>query len=43
MIRLATKKDLPIILDIYEHARDFMRKNGNETQWNNNFPPQKTY
>ncbi len=39
MIRLATKQDLTVILNIYEYARDFMRKNGNPTQWNNNFPP----
>ncbi len=40
MIRLATKKDLSIILNIYEYARNFMKKSGNETQWNNNFPPE---
>lgn len=40
MIRTATKNDMPTILNIYECARKFMRDNGNETQWNNNFPPE---
>lgn len=38
MIRLAKYDDLNRILNIYEHARQFMRENGNETQWNNNYP-----
>lgn len=37
----AEKKDLPRILEIYAHAREFMRKNGNESQWKDNFPPQE--
>lgn len=41
MIRLATKKDLETILNIYDYARDFMKRNGNETQWYDNFPPQE--
>ena len=32
-IRKAVTKDLPRIHDIYETARQFMRKNGNLTQW----------
>ena len=39
MIRIANKNDMPIILNIYEYARNFMKNNGNETQWNNNYPP----
>lgn len=39
MIRIATHDDLSIILNIYECARRFMKENGNETQWNNTFPP----
>lgn len=38
MIRPATKDDFLIILEIYETARTFMRKNGNPTQWSNNHP-----
>ena len=41
MIRLATQADLPVILSIYKHAREFMKNNGNETQWGNNFPPKE--
>lgn len=40
MIRLAVIEDLPTILNIYEYARSFMKKNGNATQWNDNFPPE---
>ena len=39
MIRLAKKEDLPTILKIYEYARNFMKENGNPTQWGDNFPP----
>lgn len=38
-IRKATKEDLPQILDIYSHARQFMNQNGNPTQWKNVYPP----
>lgn len=41
MIRLATKKDLDIVLNIYAYARDFMKRNGNETQWQDKFPPRE--
>lgn len=40
MIRIANQNDMPIILNIYEYARNFMKNNGNETQWNNNYPPE---
>lgn len=38
MFRLATENDLPRILEIYEYARGFMRKNGNSTQWAGGYP-----
>lgn len=38
MIRYATFEDLPKILDIYERAREFMRVQGNPTQWGNSHP-----
>lgn len=41
MIRIATKNDLKIILGIYEYAREFMKNNGNETQWNNSYPSEE--
>ena len=41
MIRNATLDDLPIILEIYKYAREFMKNNGNPTQWKNNFPPEE--
>lgn len=37
-IRLAKEADLNRILEIYEIARQFMRSNGNPTQWNNGYP-----
>ena len=37
-IRLATKKDLPEIITIFESARAFMRENGNQEQWNGIYP-----
>lgn len=37
-IRLAREADLNRILEIYEIARQFMRENGNPTQWNNGYP-----
>ena len=33
--------DLPSILPVYEAAREFMRQNGNATQWGDHFPPQE--
>lgn len=38
LIRSATLEDLPAVMDIYEIARDFMRKNGNPTQWPSGYP-----
>lgn len=38
MIRLARKEDLPRLLEIYAAARDFMRRNGNLTQWSGGYP-----
>jgi len=38
-ITLASKEDLPKILEIYAYAREQMRKNGNPNQWGNNRPP----
>ncbi len=38
MIRLATHDDLPKLLDIYEYARQFMREQGNPTQWGASHP-----
>ena len=35
----AKKEELPQIMQIYESARCFMRKNGNMTQWQGGFPP----
>ena len=39
IVRKALPKDLPEIVKIYEHARAFMRQNGNPNQWGNNNPP----
>ncbi len=39
MIRQAEEADLPVILEIYAYARDFMAKNGNPHQWAGGFPP----
>lgn len=37
-IRLANKKDLTKIMEIYEVAKIYMRNNGNKTQWDNSYP-----
>lgn len=37
-IRKARRNDLPAIMSIYEKAREFMRQNGNPTQWGNGRP-----
>ena len=39
-IRNANLNDLEKILAIYAKARAFMREHGNETQWQNNYPPE---
>jgi len=31
-------KDLPIVMNIYDYARTFMRANGNTTQWMDGYP-----
>lgn len=41
MIRQATVQDLDRILEIYASARQFMRENGNPTQWGENHPPRE--
>ncbi len=38
-IRLAKPDDLPVILNIYETARRFMRNTGNPEQWGTAYPP----
>lgn len=38
MIRLAKYQDLPKILEIYEYARQFMRAQGNPSQWGSTHP-----
>ena len=37
-IPLANKEDLTAIEQIYENARQFMRSNGNFSQWGNSYP-----
>lgn len=37
-VRKARKEELSEILGIYEGARAFMRKNGNPTQWGDDYP-----
>ena len=39
-IRKATQWDLPRIREIYEMARQFMRKNGNHSQWGKGDEPE---
>lgn len=41
MIRKATLKDLPQIMPLYDIAREFMRKNGNPTQWGSGYPSEE--
>lgn len=40
-IEKAKLEDLPYILKIYEVARNYMKENGNATQWMNNYPPKE--
>ncbi len=40
MVRKAEARDLAEILNIYAHARSFMARSGNATQWGNGFPPE---
>jgi len=37
-IRKAEINDLPVIMNIYEKAKIFMRNNGNPTQWASGYP-----
>lgn len=37
-IRKAEEKDLGILMEIYAHARAFMRKTGNPGQWKDSYP-----
>lgn len=39
IIEKAKECDLEAILKIYEVARKYMKDNGNESQWKNNYPP----
>lgn len=41
-IRHATAEDLAFILPIYDHARTYMRENGNPTQWGDSYPDEDT-
>lgn len=38
MVRSARTTDLPVILEIYSQAREFMSRSGNPTQWADNYP-----
>lgn len=40
-IRLATINDLPEMLKIFVRAREFMKNNGNPTQWGDNWPSEE--
>ena len=37
-IRKTRKEDVPVIMDLYENAKAFMRSKGNLTQWNDVYP-----
>ena len=37
-IRKAEERDISRITEIYAHARAFMAKNGNATQWSGGYP-----
>lgn len=40
-VRAADMADMPKIMPIYAHARDFMAATGNESQWGKTFPPEE--
>lgn len=42
LIRKAQPEDFPRILEIYAYARQFMRDNGNPTQWGDGAPAEST-
>lgn len=37
-IRPTEEKDIPRIMEIYDYAKEYMRQNGNATQWLNGYP-----
>lgn len=37
-VRPAVEKDLPAMMEVYDTARRFMRKSGNQRQWINGYP-----
>ena len=37
-IRHTRKEDIPVIMELFEHAKAFMRSRGNLTQWNDGYP-----
>ena len=39
-IRKTTLSDLPLVMEIYAHARSVMAKSGNRTQWGDVWPPE---
>lgn len=41
MIRKAELNDLATIVEIYKAAREFMKENGNSTQWGDKYPEEK--
>lgn len=41
MVRLAKTEDLDALLALYAQSREFMRANGNPTQWAGGFPPRE--
>lgn len=40
MVRPASIQDLSQILSVYDSAREFMRQNGNASQWAGGYPPE---
>ena len=40
-VRMATLQDVPRILEIYADAREYMRQNGNPSQWRNTHPAEE--
>lgn len=41
LIREAAMSDMPVLLEIYERARNFMKSSGNPNQWTNGYPNEK--
>jgi hypothetical protein len=37
-IRPSSRADLPEVMEMYAIAREFMRRNGNASQWSDNYP-----